>query len=447
MGPSLGAELHPGGATPGGRKRFQQAQQLIHFAEGQGQARRRPVQLAGGLDQIHQHQPVLVGRNHEALAQLAQSLAQGRLAAPAPGRALGSERRRRGNLQLHAHIRHQMAAGAGGHGHLGLGGRAWIHRHRHVQGLAQGAEDEIMQLAIVAEAHLVLVRVGIHIEQLRLHVQIEHIDRQAKMAHEILVGIVDGVLNEFVANDAAVEENVLLVGGAVVEGRQANPAAQADAVHLVFHRNGVLEKLLAENLGHARAHVAAKIPGNAAVVAQQELHVGIAEGEALHQLHHVVGFGAHGFEEALPGRGVVEQVAHLNGGAARVGRRYQLARVGRIDAVAVFLLLGATDQQHLGHRRHRGKRFAAKAQGAQPLQIVELANLAGGVVLEGPGHIVPVDAAAVVADANQLAAAVFNVDVNLGGAGVQGVFHHLLHHRRGPFDNLAGLNLVNQLLR
>ena len=54
------------------------------------------------------------------------------------------------------------------------------------------------------------------------------------------------------------------------------------------------------------------------------------------------------------------------------------------------------------------------------------------------------DAAAVVADADQAHAAFLQVDVDAARAGIERVLDQFLDHGRGPFDDLAGGDLVDQ---
>ena len=60
------------------------------------------------------------------------------------------------------------------------------------------------------------------------------------------------------------------------------------------------------------------------------------------------------------------------------------------------------------------------------------------------GKAVAVNAAAVVGDRDQAAAAVFHHHFDALGAGVDGVFHQLLHRRGGAFHDLAGGDAVDQ---
>src|SRR5206468_4527599 len=49
--------------------------------------------------------------------------------------------------------------------------------------------------------------------------------------------------------------------------------------------------------------------------------------------------------------------------------------------------------------------------------------------------------------ADQLAAAVFDFDVDVRRAGVEGILDQLLHNRRRPLDDFAGGDAVNEIWR
>ena len=57
------------------------------------------------------------------------------------------------------------------------------------------------------------------------------------------------------------------------------------------------------------------------------------------------------------------------------------------------------------------------------------------------------NAAAVIADADQLAAAFFQLDVDARRPGIQAVFHQLLDHGGGALHHLSGSDLVGQQRR
>jgi len=57
------------------------------------------------------------------------------------------------------------------------------------------------------------------------------------------------------------------------------------------------------------------------------------------------------------------------------------------------------------------------------------------------------NAGAVVADANQLASALLQRDLHAAGPGVETVLDQFLDHRGRPFDDLAGGDLVDEVVR
>ena len=68
------------------------------------------------------------------------------------------------------------------------------------------------------------------------------------------------------------------------------------------------------------------------------------------------------------------------------------------------------------------------------------------MALEGEQGIIADHAAAVVGDANELAAAAFDLDTDAGGTSIKSVFEQFLDHGRGAIDDFAGGDLVGDLV-
>ena len=100
---------------------------------------------------------------------------------------------------------------------------------------------------------------------------------------------------------------------------------------------------------------------------------------------------------------------------------------------------------HVGDRADAGEGLAAKAHGLDVVEIVLLLQLGGGVRGQGQRQVLEVDAAAVVDDLDEFAAALLDVHLDVPGAGVEGVLQELLDDAGGPFDDLAGGDLVLQV--
>jgi hypothetical protein len=155
-------------------------------------------------------------------------------------------------------------------------------------------------------------------------------------------------------------------------------------------------------------------------VRQGETDLRPGEGIALHHLERPPQLGRGGLQELAAGGDVEEQAADVEGGAAGPGERLRRPHPAALDQhpVAIPRLLGG-GHLDLGHRGDGGQGLAAKAQGGDPLEVVEAADLAGGVAVEGEEGVVAPQAVAVVGDGDALPAAAFELDVNFAGPGVE----------------------------
>ena len=94
-----------------------------------------------------------------------------------------------------------------------------------------------------------------------------------------------------------------------------------------------------------------------------------------------------------------------------------------------------------------GQPLATKTQRADMLQIVQRANLAGGVAVQRQGQIVGGNAAAVVVHPNQADAALGQIHRHPAGASVDAVFQQLFQRSGRALHHLASGNLVDQMIR
>ena len=133
-------------------------------------------------------------------------------------------------------------------------------------------------------------------------------------------------------------------------------------------------------------------------------------------------------------------------GHARGLHAEQLA-AREFHARSLLFFRRARFQHQPRNRRNRRQRLAAKSQRRDRKQIVRRAQLRRCVPLERQQRIVVVHPAAVVDHANQPLAARFHFDANRARARIKRVLEQLLHHRRGPLDNLARGNLVRYIFR
>ncbi len=66
------------------------------------------------------------------------------------------------------------------------------------------------------------------------------------------------------------------------------------------------------------------------------------------------------------------------------------------------------------------------------------------MALDGEGQIILAHAGTIIADANELSAALFDLHADAARAGIQRILHQLLHGSRRPFDHLAGSDAIDQ---
>lgn len=79
-------------------------------------------------------------------------------------------------------------------------------------------------------------------------------------------------------------------------------------------------------------------------------------------------------------------------------------------------------------------------------QVIQVADFTGGMPGQGQCQIIPVNTVAVIADTNQLDAALLDINLDFRGIGINTVFQQFLHHRGRPLNHLAGGDLVNKLV-
>ncbi len=157
--------------------------------------------------------------------------------------------------------------------------------------------------------------------------------------------------------------------------------------------------------------------------------------------------GAHGPQKLSSGRGVVEQVTHLNRGP-RGGRhldRRPYHVTGNLDPGPGPRLKLARHRGNSGHGGDTCQRLPAEPEGGNPGKIVDFPEFAGGVPLEGHRQLLGRHAQPVVHHANQLAAASFDLHGDSRCASVETILHQLLDDRCRPLDHLPGCDRVCHL--
>ena len=334
----------------------------------------------------------------------------------------------------------------------GLGGTGLAIRALIGQRPVQGAEQEVMHHAPITETHLVLGRVHVDVDHRRVQFEEQHKGRVATVEQHIPIGLAHRVGHQLVADHATIDTEILQIGLTAGEGRQTDPAPQAQTAALLIDGDGLLDEGRTEDARHPPLGFLfgmrwAQAQHRAAVVAQVEGHIETRQGQALDHLFQMAEFGFLGAQELAPGRGIEEQVPYFHGGALRVGSRlYPGVHVPPLGLHLPGLIgiLGAGGEHQPGDRADRGQCLATKTQGGHPFQIIQIHDLAGGVTRQRQRQVTLDDATPVIPDPQQLDAALLHIDINPRGSGIQAVFQQFLDHRRRSFHHLTRGNLVSQ---
>jgi len=310
-----------------------------------------------------------------------------------------------------------------------------------------------MHRASVAKAHLDLGRVHIDVHQLGRDLQEERIGRLPAAVKLVFVRGADGVRHQAVAHEAAVDEQVLLVGAAARGLGAADAAGQRQRTPLHRQRAAGGHEVGAQHVAQSlrggiveqRRHHGAPLCHQPAFVPDRKAHVGPRQRMAAHGVQRMRQLGGVALQEFAPRRGVEEELAHLHRGAHAAGRGLQFAAAG-VQPHRMRGTGGAAGDGHVGHRGDGGQRLAAKAHGRHRFQVGQAADLAGGVALQGQRQLVGRDAGTVVLDHGGAHAAAGQAHGDLPRTGIEGVVDQLAHHGGRALDHLAGGDLADQLV-
>jgi hypothetical protein len=239
---------------------------------------------------------------------------------------------------------------------------------------------------------------------------------------------------------------VLVPGGPPRDGGLARQAVDGDAAvgGRQIHELGL--QLRSQHAEHpvARTLAGGQFQRPPAVDAQDKADLRVPQGQRLDRLGDPAGLGGLGAQELAPGRRVEKEVVDGDRGPRRSGRGARRRRLVALD-INPSRLLGAGrpgDHRHPAHRRERRQGLAPETQRGNRVEVRRRVDLARGVRGHGQGQLVVDDAVTVVGDPDQVAAAVFDGDVDVRGPGVEGVLHELLDDAGRPLDHFAGGDLV-----
>ena len=348
--------------------------------------------------------------------------------------------------------RHGLEGGlAGRHRVVGLG--PLQHRRRAGVVPLQGGQDGVVHRpehrALIAELHLGLGRVDVHVHRAALQLQVE--DAGGKLAHHLLVFVrlLQGGHHQPGLHLPAVDEEELPVPAGPAAGGLGHIAGDRHILPGAADLGEAQGQLPAQNGVHRRLEL--PVPGGEQLLlpVPEELHAHLRVGQG-HPLDHGKDGGPLGrvlLHKFQPGRGVVEQVPHHHGGAQGTARL--LHRSGHAplqgEGGPQRAVLGAGHHLHPGDGGDGRQGLPPKAQGADGLQVVLGAQLAGGVAEKGGLQLGSRNAAAVVGHPQKCHPPVGDLHRHGGGPRVNGVLHELLGHGGGPLHHLAGGDQIGHM--
>ena len=302
-----------------------------------------------------------------------------------------------------------------------------------------------MDGATIAETDFGFRRMDVDVDGGRIDLKEHAVGRVTAAVQHVLIGFAQRVREQLVAHEAAVHVAIL---GVVARARMRWLSAQASDAQRPgggFDGARLVQEIVAQDGGGAAACVAlCEVQAGAAVVGQGEGHRRMGEGDAFDGVGTVRKLGRFGLEEFAPRRRVVVKVAHLDHRAGGQRGRLRLGVVVRSQAPGVAVVAAPTGQRQPGDGGDGGQGFAAKAHGGDAFEVSQRGDLGRGVAGQRQREVVAGDAAAVVGDADELDAALLELDLDGGAARVEGVLDEFLDHRGGAFDHLAGGDLADE---
>ena len=243
-----------------------------------------------------------------------------------------------------------------------------------------------MHFPAVTKTHLDLGRVHVHIHPQGIDVHIQHIHRLALAMQHIFISRARGMRDHLVAHETAIDVGILLVGAAARKVRQAAASMHTDPaasrLQAVIHRQALRHECLAQHIGHAPVGIGGCTPllDQLAVVPHGKANIRPRQSMAAHGIEAMRQFGGVALEEFAARRRAEKQFPDLDCRTPGARARAQFA-AARMQKMAVCRTGGGRQHGKLGDGRNGCQRLTPKPHGGHRLQVVQAADLAGGMAL------------------------------------------------------------------
>ena len=292
------------------------------------------------------------------------------------------------------------------------------------------------------ELHLSLRGVDVHVH--RRHRQGDGQDAAGELTlHDLVaVALLQRRRQQLGLDEPAVDEEHLHGPGAPAHQRRGDKTGDRDVPSAAGHRHQPPGEVPAQGSvdGGVQLSVAGGQQGLHPVLDELEGDVRMGQGQMLHEAVHRRSLRTVLAHKLQPGGGVVKQVPDRDGGALRRTGGLHCAGHTALQMEGGSLRRAglAGEDVHPADGGDGGQGLAPEPQSADLPQVLLRPQLGGGVAQEGGGEFLRRDAAAVVRHPDHAHAAPADLHHHGRAAGVDGVFHQLLHHAGGPLHDLTG---------
>lgn len=296
----------------------------------------------------------------------------------------------------------------------------------------------------VAEADFGFRRMDVDVDLFCVAIEEEQREGKGAGRHQVVIGGLHGVEEEFVADQPAVDEKIDGIAVVLLHLRHGDEAAEEeDASAFLVGQSlrgirekkfffvladveEVFERMAAEDLEDAFAQGGdwCDMEEFAVVVAELEGFIGMGEGVMRHQRGDVGEFGLIGTKEFLARGDVEEEIANGDDGSVGEGGFVAADHLAAMDFDACpggfFGRVGF--QRQAGDAGDGREGFAAETERRDGEEVFDAGELRGGMAFKGEHGVVAKHATAVVGDSQQTAAAGFGLNGDRSGPCVERIF-------------------------